>query len=949
MTSATSETKPYSLDYGFGDDPPQSLPELVRRRAEISGDERFVTFLADADRDERVLTFAQLWERTKVVAGELQRRGLTPGDRILIMLPTGLGFLETFFGIQAAGMVPVPVYPPARLARLEHYLRTVASITESATCRAVILDERLVPLVGKQLTYRDQLLITDKELEAATEPGEPFPTEPGSSCFLQFTSGTTSQPKGVHLLQRQVVAQLVSYCEMLEVGVGEPCVSWLPLYHDMGLIGKVLAVLYAGAHLILISPVDFLKDPMVWLRAITRYKVKHTAAPNFSYGLVQRKCPPERLRAEGIDLSSLDSAGLGGEPASWATVESFREYAKPFGFNPDIMNACYGLAENTLAVCGHRRGELLRKAHLSRAGLEANRVEPPTGPDDERILVSNGRPAPYMEVRIVDASIDPSQEGFGAHLGEEQIGEIWATSGSLASGYIGEREKTREAFPEVDGKRWVRTGDTGFLKDGDVFVCGRSKDLMIVRGRNYHPMDVELAANSVQGVRTGNLVAFSVDKGEGEGEAAVLVAEVDPRNQKPIAELKRELKQAVVERCQLSLADVVLMPKGSIPKTSSGKLQRSIVRDAYARGELSTLEPPGRLATSLLKLRLGAKTALRKLTASRGERLESTASAVQALDPRFAEAIEAVGAQIDQTPTPSMRVDALGLDSLEQVELWLQLERRYAAKVPEERWSATATLGDLQQLLEEFEGKAQGAGGDAEEASGDTLLVRQLLRPREEAAPPAFRPPPTAPLAFGALTGLSRTFWRWRVLGQEHLARDDGFVIAGNHVTYFDGAWLRNATTPAVRKRLTAYHWSGLPAFTRMFLAQMDTIPIDPEGSFQAAIRAGVHAVEDGKVLLIFPEGMRTFSGRMRTFRPGVGLVSLLSQKPIVPFRSRGMFHIFPRDRPIPRFVGWKQGKDDRLEVRFGPAIHPPKLDPARAGEQAAELVRELRAAVERL
>ena len=930
---------PNPLDYGFQPGDIKTLSELVCLRAERDGELPFVTFLADGKADARVLTFGDLKTRGLKVAGVLQARGLNPGDRVLVMLPSGLDFIETFFGILLAGMTPVPVYPPARLARLEHYLRTLASITETASCRAVIVDERLVPLVGKQLTFHKQKLITDTEFRKAKEPGTLYPLEGASPAFLQFTSGTTRQPRGVLLLQSHVMAQLQSYVDALRLGPGEVVVSWLPLYHDLGLIGKVLACLYTSATLVLLSPIDFLKDPMCWLRAISTYKGVHVAAPNFAYQLCVRKCSPERLKAEGIDLSSVENAGMGGEPVSFATVEQFREHFASVGFRPETLNPCYGLAENTLVASGHRRHEPLRTVTVSAAGLQTNELLEPKDEADQCTLVGNGPPFPGMAIRIVDKA--------GATLPEDTIGEIWVQGPSLASGYIGNREATAATFVERDGSRWLRTGDLGFLSAGDLYICGRQKDRLIVRGRNFHPQDVEHEVGSVEGIRVGNAVAFSIDKGEGQGEVAIVVAELDPRVPRSHEKIRRDVTEAVAAALQLAVGEVILLPKGSVPKTSSGKLQRGLVKESYLRGDLAEFSPPGWFSTTWLKLRLGASGLGGKLLPKRKPASDTAAAGEEeeALDPRFGEALRSVRPEIGYTLTASLRVDSLGLDSLEQVELWLQLEKLFGAKVPEQKWSATQTLGDLQKILVEHAGTSDGGTDEAEATS---LLVRELLAPLEE-APEPFEVPFTSPLMFGFLGALSKTFWRWKVVGQEHLDRDGGFLIAGNHVTYLDGAWVRNATTPEVRKRLTAYSYSGLPGFTHFFLRQMENIPIDPGGSFRLAIRHGVQALQADKALLIFPEGLRTHSGKMRQFRLGVGLLSVLSQKPIVPFRTRGMFQIFPRHRGLPRFFGWRTSSVDRLEVRFGEAIVPPPPEPGKTWAQAEEVVRRLREAVEAL
>ncbi len=985
--------------------PTAALDARVRLRAAEDGDRPFVTFLADGDRDARVLTYGALEARALAVAGALARRGLVPGDRVLLMLPTGLDFVEAFVGASLAGMAPVPVYPPARLTRLEHYLRTLAGITDAAACRAAVVDERLVPLVGKHLTFKRQLLVTDLELRAAREPGRAFPLAPDGHAFLQFTSGTTSQPRGVLLLHRQVQAQLESYCAALRLARGEVVVSWLPLYHDLGLVGMVLSTLHQGAHLVLLSPTDFLRDPMCWLRAVSRHRGVHTAAPNFAYQLCVRKCPPERLRAEGIDLSSLDNAGLGGEPVAWSTVERFRAHLAPFGLRPEVLNPCYGLAENTLVATGHRRGEPLRTVVVSQAGLQERQVRPPAGEADRATVVGNGRAFPGMQVRIVEPGAGPAP----ADLGERAVGEIWVASPSLAAGYFGDREATDATFVQAAGARWLRTGDLGFLADGDLYICGRQKDVMIVRGRNYHPQDVELEAGAVPGVRTGNVVAFSVDpgrvapagragrapgpagdqpprRGAGEvggevgGEVAVVVAEVDAKAGRPAAEVRQGVIEAVSAALQLALHEVVLLPAGSLPKTSSGKLQRGLVKEGYLRGDLAGLAPPGRLATNALQLGLAWGALKRRLTRRRPAPAEVAGAgeagadagasagaptdappgeATGSLDPRFTEALARVRPDPGDGPAgertalrPELRVDGLGLDSLERVELWLQLARLFEADVPDEAWSASQTLGELQALLEAHEGNAAGkasgpgTGGASGGDDGSSLLVRDLQAPPAAPLPP-WRAPWTAPVTFGLLDRASRLLWGWEVTGREHLARPGGFVLAGNHATYFDGAWLRNAVTPEVRARLIAFSYAGLPGFTRAFLAQLETIPIDPEGSFRPAVRAGLQALAAGRVVLIFPEGMRTHSGRMSPFRPGVGLLSLLSGRPIVPFRSRGMFEVFPRDRALPRAL--RRRGQPPVSVAFGSPLEPPALEPERAWSQARALTRALRAAVEAL
>jgi acyl-CoA synthetase (AMP-forming)/AMP-acid ligase II/1-acyl-sn-glycerol-3-phosphate acyltransferase/acyl carrier protein len=950
MTDTHTDTRPRSAEaerLGF-EEAPRTLNELIRLRAAAEASHPYLTFLADGRDDARELSFAGLEERALAVAGLLTGRGLRPGDRVLIMLPSGVEFVEVFCGVLLAGMTAVPVYPPARLARLEHYLRTLAAISETASCRAVILDERLTAVVSKQVAGKGQAVITDREVRAAREPGLAYPVQPGNPAFLQFTSGTTSQPRGVLLLHEHLIAQLASYTEALQLGPGEVVCSWLPLYHDLGLIGKVLACLYGHSHLVLLSPIDFLKDPMCWLRAITRYRAIHAAAPNFAFGLCARKCTPDAMQAEGIDLSSLENMGMGGEPVTWSTVQAFRDHMAPFGFRPDALNPCYGLAENTLVATGHRRGDPLRTVTISAGELRRNLVSAPQDPGDATTLVGNGGPFPGVSVGVFSEQ--------GQRLDPDHIGEVCVQGPSLAAGYFGDEDATARTFVERDGERWLRTGDLGFLSDGDLYVCGRQKDLMIVRGRNYHPQDLEEVAGQVDGVRVGNVAVFSVERREGAGgtepasqevglEQAVVVAELDPSRRRPEDELRAELLEALSAAFGLAISDVVLVPKGTVAKTSSGKLQRSLMKQAYERGELGAFLPPGRLREAGLKLRLGLSALGRRLRPGVGGRLATTASQVSQLDPRINEAVQRVRPGLNLALTPDLRLDGLGLDSLERVELWLAVEQAFAASVPEEAWSESQTLGEVQELLERHEGtRTETETGEAP----DGVLIEQLLAATHDQGPPrTFRPPLTAPLMFGFVRSVSRSCWDSHVTGHEQLPQD-GFILAGNHETYLDGAWVRNALPPAVQERLVAYSWSNAPLFVRAFLAQIDTIGIEPRGSFKTSIESGLAALAREQAVLIFPEGLRTHSGSMTTFKRGVGLLSVLSQKPVVPFRLVNGFTIFPRDRALPRFW-WRREPGERLWVRFGEPLQPPARIPGQTWDQAKQLVADLRQAIQDL
>ncbi len=939
-----------------------TLNDVLGKRAARSPEATYLTYLADGDRDERTLSFGELELRSRAVAAVLSGRGLAAGDRVMIMLDSGLDFVGSFFGVLAAGMVPVPVYPPARLTRLEHYLRTLSGILETADVRGAIADQRLIPLVGPRLPDT-LILVSDRELAAgrdrpAIELPELHPLLPSSAGFLQFTSGTTQSPRGVLLLQEQIMEQLRAYGTSLGITPGEVAVSWLPLYHDLGLIGKLLASLHRGIHLVLMSPVHFLKEPMRWIRALHHYRGVHTAAPNFAFDLCVRKCPHELLEREEIDLGSVDNMGMGGEVVSFATVERFREHFAPFGFRGAVLNPSYGLAENTLVVSTHRRGEALRTVTVGRDALARNEVAEPTDAADAFTIPGNGAPMEGTSVRILAAD--------GAVLPERRIGEVCVQSPCLAAGYFQDGEATASTFPIGDDGRWLRTGDLGFLAAGDLYICGRSKDLMIVRGRNYHPQDIEGIASRVEGVRAGNVAAFSVE--DGDGERPVLVCELDDRTRRPTAELRAELIEAIGGTFGLGLDEVVFVAKGALPKTSSGKLQRGLVKNGYLDGSLAAFTPPGRLATWGLGLRIGLRRLLgggrprgggaaasSSASASAAEALDD--GGVEHLDPRIVEALARARSEHGLQPSPKLRVDALGLGSMELMELWLAVERLYDARVPDEEWAATQTLGAVQRLVERFEGTAGGEAREGSDRDGEAampLFVRQLLedeaaRGESTTAIVPWRRPITAPIAFGFVRMCSAIFWGQRSSGVEHVIDDGGSILAGNHVSYLDPAWVRSCLPRDARRRLIAMAWEGAPASTRWFMGQVETIPIDPLGNFRGAMQAGLTALRQDRTLLIFPEGSRSHTGQLLTFRPGIGLLSLLSGRPIVPFRIVGGFEIYPRDRGFPRFFRWRKRRGDRLEIRFGAPIVPPPHDPAATWDQARAIVAEVRRAVEGL
>jgi len=933
----------------------QTFAQLIALRAKIQPDEHYITFLADGWDEEELLTYAQLDRRTRAIGALLHQRGLEPGDRVVIMLDTGIDFVTTFFGILIAGMVPVPVYPPARMARMKHYLRTLGSILDVARSRGIVIDERLMPLITPRLKS-SIIQVSNEETRQAKGTMEPYPLTPSSPGFIQFTSGTTQRPRGVLLLQHQIFAQMDAYEGTLEHRAGDVAVCWVPLYHDLGLIGFVLSCLNAGIPLVLIRPADFLRDPMVWLRAVSKYRAAHSAAPNFAFEMCTRKLTDERLREEKVDLSCWKVAGSGGEPILMSTMEGFRDKFATYGFAPEALNPCFGLAENALAVSLYLRDEVFESVTVSRRGLLENQVLEPDSDEDARTLAGNGRALKGMEIRIT------SEEG--EKLDERNIGEIWIRSPSLAAGYFGDGDRTARAFVEAEGERWLKTGDLGFLVNESLYICGRKKDMMIVHGRNFYPQDLEEIAAEVSGVRAGNVIAFSIKDTDGI-ERPILVCELDHRVSRRPQEIHREVGEALNGALGIQCNELLLLPRNSLPKTSSGKLQRSLARELYARGSLGK-DTPGAIENLTVQGRVLLGRIQRRLLGRGSSIGEAQAQHTNGkrrglskrLDPRISDAVNAVGPEISVIElSPELRVDALGLGSLQLMELWLTLEQLYGVRIPSEAWSTIGTLAEVQALLEGSEEAPESDNGRGQHTadrrrSQVPRFIQELIE-FQASVERTERPPWQASKASAAmLTFLSRTsrvIWRQHASGQRHIPTGESCILAGNHASYLDAPWLLSTMTPEVRKRLIAVSWEGLPKILSFFLSQAELIPIDPYGNFRDSMQSCLQVLEENRILLIFPEGARTHTGRIESFQPGLGILSLISQRPIVPFRIHGGFEIYPRDRALPRFVGWRRGSLERLEIHFGEPIAPPPLDPGRAWVQVREVVDKVRGAVDAL
>ncbi|MCC4322516.1 fatty acyl-AMP ligase [Streptomyces malaysiensis] len=556
-----------------------SLPALLARRAAENPDGLAYCYLRNGeDPDDRV-TYAELRRQALVRAAELRRRDMR-GRGAVLMYPTGLEFVRAWLGCTAAGVMGAPVQVPRNGQALRR-LRSVAddSGTTWVLTTAETRDRLLADFPGAPELRGLELLATDEFPEAATAE-EPLPAAgPDDVALLQYTSGSTGTPKGVMVTHRNFWHNAAE-TDALWPTRGGTVVSWLPLFHDMGLLFGVVLPLWAGIPSYLMGPEAFVRRPARWLEALSRFRGTHAAAPNFAYDLCVREAPP----APGCDLSAWRAAVNGAEPVRLHTVRAFIEAFTPYGLDPRAVSPGYGLAEHTLKISGSGPGEPPRALTLSPADLGEGRVTETT--DTAAVpVVSCGRTIGGTRVRIVDPAT-------GRAAAPDRVGEIWATGPCVAAGYAGRERESEETFrariaDDADTAAFLRTGDIGFVRDGELYVTGRLKDLLVVKGRNHYPQDLEYSAErSHPALRPASAAAFAVDRGD--REALVVVIEADGRALRAAGHdvLVSAVRERVRSDHRLEAEDIVVIRRGTLPKTTSGKVRRGTCRQQYVDGTL---------------------------------------------------------------------------------------------------------------------------------------------------------------------------------------------------------------------------------------------------------------------------------------------------------------------------------------------------------------------------
>jgi fatty-acyl-CoA synthase len=554
---------------------PPTLSEALRQLGDRT--ERGFVFVRP-DGTERFCSFRDIGIEAERRAADLHARGLVKGDRVAIAVPDPDEFVLSFLGAVMGGIVPVPISPQLSFKNIESYHDTVAHIANASGASLLLTTtttrQYVDPIVPRAPKLRG--VLTVDELGKTDHGKVDVAIEPTDLAFLQFTSGSTSRPKGVMVSHRNLAWNSESFMihGLAKDSSFDKGVTWLPLFHDMGLIGFVVGTIFTDIPVVFLPTASFVRNPRIWLDKIHQHRGTITYAPNFAYALVAKRLKEKDVA--DLDLSCLHRAGCGAEPIQAKTLRDFAAKLAPAKFDPKAFLPSYGMAEATLAITFVPHATGVRSDVIEKKTLETGDVKPAASIEEEgsQELVNCGRPFPEHHVAIVDEA--------GNRLGDRQVGHIVTRGPSVSAGYYQEPELTAEAFKKgPDGETWLFTGDLGYTVDGEIFICGRLKDMIIVRGRNFYPNDLEWVVSELPSVRRGNVVAFGVDV-DGE-EQLVVAAEAF---QSDADALKQAVSQAILASFSLATHDVVIVPQGTLPRTSSGKPQRRKTRQLYLDGTL---------------------------------------------------------------------------------------------------------------------------------------------------------------------------------------------------------------------------------------------------------------------------------------------------------------------------------------------------------------------------
>ncbi len=555
--------------------PVETVNEALAWHVAAHGNRTHITLVGDAG-EEREITYLALDRDARRLASGLVARGLEASARVAIMLPTEQAFFTAFMGVLLAGGVPVPIYPPVRLSQIEDHLRRQAVILNN--CEAVVMitveQARAVgDFLLQQVASLEAVETVDRlgQVEAGALPPPPGPDD---LALLQYTSGSTGDPKGVMLTHRNLLANIKAMGQAIQPRDGDVFVSWLPLYHDMGLIGAWLGTMYHAIPVVIMSPLTFLVRPQAWLWVIHRHRGTLSGGPNFAFELCLRRI--EAGDVEGLDLSSLRMVVNGAEPVLASTIREFSARFAAYGLPPTAMAPVFGLAENAVGLTFPPPERVAPIDNVDRLSLQRDGVARPAAEGDRNALemVACGHALPGHQIRIVDTA--------GRELGERREGRLQFHGPSTTEGYFRNPERTAEMR---DGD-WTDSGDRAYIADGDLFITGRVKDIIIRAGRNIYPQEVEVAVGALDGVRTGCVAVFGSTDAKTGTERLVVVAESREREPRRRTALAERIRDIAAERVEQPPDEVVLAPPHAVPKTSSGKIRRDATRQLFEAGDI---------------------------------------------------------------------------------------------------------------------------------------------------------------------------------------------------------------------------------------------------------------------------------------------------------------------------------------------------------------------------
>src|SRR6266566_570196 len=563
-----------------------SLVDLLRYRATKQPNDRAYIFLSDQGHEESVLTFAELDQRASDVATRLAHSQI--GDRALLLFGPRLDFIIAYFGCLLAGVIAVPMMLPRRNSSLDSSASILADCSPRFAITNANVSRARLDVVERFEKLKMEWLIVDSERKSSPDQNRLLPTPgPEDIAFLQYTSGSTSDPKGVMVTHGNLIENLEMIRLTLDNTGQSTYASWGPLYHDMGLILNVLQSLYVGAPCVLLAPVTFIQRPLQWLRAIHNYRAEVAGAPNFAFDLCVQRFRADQVK--DLDLSCWKLAFNAAEPVRADTIERFAATFRPYGFEPRVMYSLYGMAEATLLISAGRRraGPVIRT--VSRDAFQRHQVAAPAGRDDAHRVVGCGRNIVGQRIAIVDSE-------KRRRLVADCIGEVWVGGPHVCKGYWNNPDTTVSTFQaRIEGEdgSWLRTGDLGFIDEaGELFITGRIKDVIIVRGINYYPQDIENTVyDSHPALRRHGGAAFSVLTEDNE-EKVVLVQEVErvDRRDLEIDEIIGCIREAVANEHEIALDSIMLIRPGAIPKTTSGKVQRSLARRMWLQNSFKPVD-----------------------------------------------------------------------------------------------------------------------------------------------------------------------------------------------------------------------------------------------------------------------------------------------------------------------------------------------------------------------